>query len=50
MWGTDQSASLSNEGMRNLGNIIQKVPQMLGDGKKRILKEEIPILKKLRYW
>lgn len=50
MWGTDQSASLSNEGMRNLCNIIQKVPQMLGDGKKRILKEEIPILKKLRYW
>ncbi len=50
MWGTDQASSLSSEGMRSLTSIIHKIPQMLGDGKKRILKDEIPILKKLRYW
>ena len=28
MWGTDQSASLSEEGIKNLVSIIEKVPQM----------------------
>ncbi len=50
MWGTDQAASLSKEGMKNLSQIIKKIPKMLGDGKKKILKDEMPIAKKLRYW
>lgn len=50
MWGTDQAASLSVEGIRNLNEILSKIPKMMGDGKKRILKDEIPIANKLRYW
>tara|TARA_A100001011_G_C14288595_1_gene835035 strand:+ start:1639 stop:2517 length:879 start_codon:yes stop_codon:yes gene_type:complete len=50
MWGTDQSASLSNEGMKNLSHMIKKIPEMLGNGRKKILKDELPIAKKLRYW
>mgnify|MGYP001413097522 FL=1 len=50
MWGTDQSASLSEEGMRKLSRTINKLPKMLGNGKKKILKEERKIAKKLRYW
>ena len=50
MWGTDQSASLSNEGMRTLSDTLFKIPKILGDGKKKILKDEIVIAKKLRYW
>ena len=50
MWGTDQSASLSSEGMKTLSDVLNKIPKMLGNGKKRILKDEITIAKKLRYW
>ncbi len=50
MWGTDQSASLSNEGMKALSDILNKIPKMLGNGVKKILKDEILISKKLRYW
>ena len=35
MWGTDQSASLSPEGLKNLTDILSKIPEILGDGKKR---------------
>ena len=50
MWGTDQSASLSEEGIRNLSKTINKLPKMLGKGKKKFLKEEKKIAEKLRYW
>ena len=50
MWGTDQSASLSNEGMKVLSDVLNKIPKMLGTGRKKILQEEIKISKKLRYW
>ena len=50
MWGTDQSASLAEEGIRNLTNIINKTPEILGDGKKIFSKEEKNISKKFRYW
>ena len=50
MWGTDQSASLSEEGMRNLTSIIKKIPKIMGDGKKKFLNEEKKIAQKLRYW
>ena len=34
MWGTDQSASLSPESMKNLSEILRKAPLMYGNGKK----------------
>ena len=40
MWGTDQSASLSEDGIRNLTSIIFKTPEILGDGKKKFSKKE----------
>ena len=36
MWGTDQAASLSETGMKNLKKILHKTPKVLGDGIKRI--------------
>tara|TARA_Y100001968_G_C18970732_1_gene532185 strand:- start:270 stop:623 length:354 start_codon:yes stop_codon:yes gene_type:complete len=50
MYGSDQSASLQPEGFRQLTTILRGMPGMLGDGKKRILKEEESIAAKLRYW
>jgi N-acetylneuraminate synthase len=50
MWGTDQSASLSEEGIRNLMSIIEKIPVMIGNGKKNINKDEKKMLKKFKYW
>ena len=50
MWGTDQSASLSGDGMKNLSNILKKSPFVLGDGVKRFHKEEKQMLKKFKYW
>ena len=50
MWGTDQSASLQGEGLKNLTSIIRKIPSFLGDGVKRFGEEEKKISKKFRYW
>ncbi len=50
MWGTDQSASLSPEGLKNLTDILSKIPEILGDGKKRFLSDEKLMLKKFKYW
>ncbi len=50
MWGTDQSASLQAEGLRNLTSVIEKIPLILGDGVKKFGKEEKKISKKFRYW
>jgi len=49
-YGSDQSASLEITGLRNLVDIIRKVPIVLGDGKKVITDQEKIIAKKLRYW
>lgn len=50
MWGTDQSASLAEEGIKNLTSIIYKTPSMLGDGIKKFSRIEKNIAKKFRYW
>ena len=50
MWGTDQASSLSPEGLRNLMAMINKIPTIKGDGKKRILEGEKVKSKELRYW
>ena len=50
MWGTDQAASLSENGMKNLSNILNKSSLVLGDGVKRLSKQEKELLKKFKYW
>jgi N-acetylneuraminate synthase len=50
MWGTDQSASLAENGVRNLTSVINKIPKMIGNGKKKFIKEEKKMLKKFKYW
>ena len=48
MWGTDQSSSLEVVGMDMLKKRIRDVSSILGNGKKKITENEIPIRKKLR--
>ena len=50
MYGSDQAASLQPDGFRQLTNILRNIPNILGDGEKRILDEEQAIASKLRYW
>lgn len=50
MYGSDQSASLQEEGLRSLVKVLRKLPKILGDGKKTFLEREEEIAKKLRYW
>lgn len=50
MWGTDQSASLSEEGIKNLTSILEKIPYMLGKNEFKKRKEEMNLLKKFKYW
>jgi N-acetylneuraminate synthase len=50
MWGTDQSASLAEEGIKNLTSIILKTPKILGKEKMKKSKAEINLLKKFKYW
>ena len=50
MWGTDQAASLSELGIKNLTDIFNKLPNIFGDGKKVKTKEDKKIEKKFRYW
>jgi len=50
IWGTDQAASLSEPGIRELSEVLRKANDMLGDGKKKILKEEKKLISKFRYW
>lgn len=48
MYGSDQAASLAPPGLKKIVLEIRRVEKALGDGVKRILKDEIPIAKKLR--
>ena len=50
MYGTDQAASLSETGMRELTAMLSKFPIMLGSGKKIITSEEKKLIPKFRYW
>lgn len=50
MYGSDQSASLEPIGLRNMVEMVRKVPRLLGDGEKRLIEAERPIARKLRYW
>jgi N-acetylneuraminate synthase len=48
MWGSDQAASLEPNGMTRLVRDIRLVETAFGDGEKRLLEREKPIMEKLR--
>ncbi len=48
MWGTDQAASVEPKGLELLVREIRNFEKARGDGVKRVLDSEIPVLKKLR--
>ena len=50
MYGSDQSASLEQDGLRRLVAGLRKIPIIVGDGIKRYEKGEEEVAKKLRYW
>lgn len=48
MYGSDQSASIEPSGLMQLVGGVRKIEKALGDGKKRIIADELPIASKLR--
>lgn len=48
MWGSDQAASVEPQGFSRLVRDIRAVEASMGDGVKRVIEAEIPIMKKLR--
>ena len=47
MYGSDQATSLAPPGLKKIVPEVRKIQTALGD-EKRIIKDEIPIAKKLR--
>lgn len=50
MYGSDQSASLEEPGLRNLVAVARKLPSILGSGALEWAPGEADVAKKLRYW
>jgi N-acetylneuraminate synthase len=48
MWGSDQAASLEPNGISKLVSYIRMVEKSMGDGEKRVIERELPVIKKLR--
>jgi N-acetylneuraminate synthase len=48
MYGSDQSASIEPHGIQTLVAKVREIEKAMGDGKKRILEDEIPIANNLR--
>jgi N-acetylneuraminate synthase len=48
MWGSDQAASVEPQGFARLVRDLRAVETAMGDGIKRVIDAEIPIMKKLR--
>jgi N-acetylneuraminate synthase len=48
MWGSDQAASVEPQGVRRLVRDIRAVELAMGDGVKRVIPAEVPIMQKLR--
>ena len=48
MWGSDQAASVEPQGFAHLVRDIRLVETAMGDGVKRVIEREVPIMKKLR--
>lgn len=50
MWGTDQAASLSIDGMNLLCSSFKKIEDIVGDGIKTFSRDEKKMLHKFKYW
>jgi N-acetylneuraminate synthase len=50
MYGSDQAASLEENGLRELVNIVRKIPVVIGNKDKSFFDCEREVAKKLRYW
>lgn len=48
MWGSDQAASLEPKGLELLVNEVRNWEKVKGDGVKKVIDAEVPIMKKLR--
>jgi len=48
MWGSDHAASLGSSGIIQLVRYIRLAEMAMGDGIKRVMEREVPIMKKLR--
>lgn len=48
MWGSDQAASIEPEELKSLVSQVRAIESAMGDGVKRLIDAEIPIMKKLR--
>jgi len=48
LWGSDQAASLEPDELKELVRDIRFVESALGDGMKRVMEREIPVMEKLR--
>ena len=48
LYGNDQAASLEPDGIKRLVRDIRLIDEIMGDGKKKVWKSEIPAQKKLR--
>lgn len=48
LWGTDHAASLEPSGIMRLIRDIRLIEKSMGDGVKRVIEREYPIIKKLR--
>ena len=48
MYGSDQAASVEPSGLKQLVGAVRKIELALGDGIKKVIKEEIPIAANLR--
>ena len=49
MYGSDQAASLEESGLKRLVRDVRMLEKVLGDGKKRVWKSELPAQKKLQH-
>ena len=50
MWGTDQSASLEGNGIRQLSNVLERIPIVIGSPEKKFIESEKKAAANLRYW
>jgi N-acetylneuraminate synthase len=50
MYGSDQSASLEEAGLREVVSAVRKIPKVIGNEDKIIFDCEVEVAKKLRYW
>ena len=48
MYGSDQSASLEEIGLKRLVRDVRMIDKILGDGRKKVWTSELPAQKKLR--